>query len=94
MKDEASQVAIVVKNLPANAGDTGDVDSILGSERSPGGGHGNLLQSSALEKPMERESWRATVHRVSKSQTQLSDLAHHARSIKDSYPQHVHVTQM
>ena len=64
------------------------------SERSPGGGHGNLLQSSGLENPMEREGWRATVHGVAKSQTQLSDLAQHARSIKDSYTQHVHVTQM
>ena len=45
----ASQVALVVKNLPANAGDIRDVGSIPGSERSPGGGHGNPLQYSCLE---------------------------------------------
>ena len=49
----ASQVALVVKNLPANAGDTGDAGSILGSGRSPGGGHGNPLQCSCLEIPTE-----------------------------------------
>ena len=70
------------KNLPANAGDTGGADSIPGSERPPGGGHGNPLQSSGLENPMEREAWRARVHKVAKSQTQLSDLAQHARKHK------------
>ena len=47
----ASQVALVVKNLPANAGDIRDAGSIAGSGRSPGGGHGNPLQHSCLENP-------------------------------------------
>ena len=59
----ASQVAIVVKNTPANAGDTRDAGSISGSGRSPGGGHGSPLEYSCPENPMDRETWRATVHR-------------------------------
>ena len=62
-------MALVVKNLPADAGDAGDMDSIPGSGRSPGGGHNNPLQYSCLENPMNREAWQATVHRVTKSQT-------------------------
>ena len=62
----------VIKNLAVNAGDTGDVSSIPGSGRSPGGGHGNPLQYSCLENPMDRGAWRAIVHRVTKSQTWLS----------------------
>ena len=58
----ASQVALVVKNLPANAGDIRDVDSIPGSGRSPGGGHGNPLQYCCLKNSMDREAWWATVH--------------------------------
>ena len=52
----------VVKNLPANAGDTRDVGSIPGSGRFPRGGNGNPLQYSCLENPMNRGAWRATVH--------------------------------
>ena len=66
-----SQVALVVKNLPANAGATGDAVSILESGRSPGGGCGNPLQYSCLENPMDRGDWWATVQGVRKSQTQL-----------------------
>ena len=67
----ASQLALVVKNPPgANAADSRDVGLIPGSGRSPGVGNGNLLQYSCLK--MDRESWRATVHGVTKSQTQLS----------------------
>ena len=51
----ASQVMLVVKNLPANAGDVRDLGSIHGSGRSPGGGHGNPLQYSCLENPMHEE---------------------------------------
>ena len=50
----ASQVVLVVKNPPANVGDVGDVGSIPGSGRSPGGGHGNPLQYSCLENPMDQ----------------------------------------
>ena len=65
----ASQVALVVKNLPANAGDLRDAGLILGSGRSPGGGHGNPLQYSYLENPMDRGAWQATVHGVTESDT-------------------------
>ena len=64
----SSQVVLVVKNLPANAGDARDVGSIPGSGRSPGGGHGNSLQYSCLENPMDRGAWRVTVHGVAQSQ--------------------------
>ena len=64
----ASQEALVVKNQPANAGDIGDPGLIPGSGRSPGGGHGNPLQYSCLENPRDTGAWRATVHRVAKSQ--------------------------
>ena len=47
-------VVLVVKNLPANAGDLSDSGSIPGSKRSPGEGHGNPLQYSCLENPMDR----------------------------------------
>ena len=50
-----------IKNLPADAGDVG---SILGLERSPGEGNGNLLQCSCLENPMDRGTWRFRFHRV------------------------------
>ena len=65
----AFQVVLVVKNPLANAGDTRDAGLIPGSGRSPGGGHRNPLQYSCLENPMDRGAWRATVHRVTKSQT-------------------------
>ena len=67
----ASQVAVVVKNLLANAGDVRDVGLIPGSGGSSGVGNGNPLQYSCLENPMEREAWQATVHGVSKSRTRL-----------------------
>ena len=76
----ASSVALVVKNPPANARDIRDVGSIPGWGRSPGGGHGNLLQCSCLENPMDRGAWRATVHRVAKSETWLKRLSMHARA--------------
>ena len=67
----AHKVSLVVKNLSASAGDVRDIGSIPGSGRFPGGGHGNLLQYSSLENPMDRGVWWATIHRVTKSQTQL-----------------------
>ena len=60
----------VVKNSPANSGDAG---LISGSERLPGEGAGNPLQYSYLGNPVDRGGWQATVHRVAKSQIQLSD---------------------
>ena len=57
----ASQVALVVKNMPANAEDVRDTGLIPGLERPPGGGNGNPLQSSCLENPMDRGAWWATV---------------------------------
>ena len=68
-------MALVVKSLPVNAGDIRDMGLIPGLGRSPGEGHGNPLQYSCLENPMDRGAWRATVHRVSKSQTQLKQLS-------------------
>ena len=65
----ASQMALVVKNLPANAGDTRDVGSVLRSGKSPGGGNGNPLQYSCLENSMDRGAWWATAHGVAKSRT-------------------------
>ena len=56
-----SQVALVVKNLPANAGDIRDLDLIPGSGCSPGGGHGNPLQYYFLENPTDRGAWWAMV---------------------------------
>ena len=57
-----TQVALEVKNPPANPGDTRDNDSVAGLGRSPGGGNGNALQYACLENPMEGEAWRATAH--------------------------------
>ena len=66
------QVALVAKNLPANAGDIRDACLIPESGRSPGVGNGNPLQYYCLENPMDRGVWWATVHRVAKSRTRLS----------------------
>ena len=67
----ASQVALVVKNLLANAEDKRDSGLTPGSGISPGGEHGNPLQYSCLENPMHKGAWQTTVHRVKKSQTLL-----------------------
>ena len=66
---ETSQQVLVVKNPPANAEDIRDSDLTSGSGRSAGGGLGNLLQYSCLEKPMDRGGWWAIVHWVAKSVT-------------------------
>ena len=74
-----SQVVLVVKNLPANARDTGDNGSIPGSwGRSPGGWRGNPLQYSCLENPMDRGVRWAIIHRVAKSRTWLKRLSTHS----------------
>ena len=64
----ASQVVLVMKNSPPKSGDRRDLGLIPGVGRSPGGGHGNPLQYSCLEKFTDRGAWQATVHRTAKSQ--------------------------
>ena len=76
----ASQVALVVKNLPANSGDIRDSGLIPGSGRSPGGGHGNPLQYSCPGNSTYRARW-AAIHGVVKSQTLLKQLSVHARVV-------------
>ena len=68
-------MVLVVKNLPANAGDVKDTGSIPVLGRSPGGGHGNPLQYSCLENPMNRGAWWAAVYKITKNQTQLKQLS-------------------
>ena len=65
----------MVKNLPASAGDIRVMGSVPRLERSPGGGHGNPLQYSCLENPMDRGAWRTAIHGVTKSQTRLKLLS-------------------
>ena len=68
-------MALVIKKPLAQAG---HVSSASGLGRSPGGGHGNPLQYSCLENPMDRGAWLGTIHRVTRSQTQLRQLSMHA----------------
>ena len=65
----ASQVALVVKNLPASVGELRDGSSIPGSGGSPGEGNGDPPQYSCLENPMDRGAWWVTAHRVAKGPT-------------------------
>ena len=69
----------VAKNPPANAGDTRDIRSILGSGRSPGGGNGNPLQYSCLGNPRDRGNWQVIVHRVGKPDTTEPTCMHRTR---------------
>ena len=71
-------MALAVKNPPADAGDWG---SIPGLGRFPGGGHGNPLEYSCLENPMDRGAWWATFHRAEQSQARLKQLSAHAHSL-------------
>ena len=73
----ASQVTLVVRNLPASEGNKRDTGSISELRRSPGGGHGHPLQYSWLDNPMDREAWQVIVHGVARSQTQLNRLSMH-----------------
>ena len=72
-------VKYILKDLPGgsagkeSACNVGDLGSTPGMEKSPGGGHGNPLQYSCLENHMDRGAWQATVHGITKSQTQLND---------------------
>ena len=76
-----SQVALVVKKLPASVGDKGDAVSIPGLGRTSGWGQGNPLQYSCLENPMDRRAWQATVQWVAKSGTWLKWLTTQARTL-------------
>ena len=76
----------MVKNLPANAGDAEDVGLIPGLQRSPGGRHGNPLQYSCLENPMDRGAWQATVLRVARELDTSSQLSMHRNKEKPSLP--------
>ena len=69
----ASQVMLMVKNLPDNSGDIRDMGSISGWGRFPGEGNGKPLQCSCLENPMDRGAWQAIVHGVAKSQVRLNN---------------------
>ena len=66
----------VLKNLPAKAGDVGNISLIPGARRSPGEGNGNPLQYSFLGNPMDRRTWRARVLGVVKNPTRLNMCAH------------------
>ena len=80
--EKAYQVAVMIKNPPANAGDIRDMCSIPESGRSPGGGHGNSLQYSCLYNSRNRGAWWATVQRVAKGQTWLKWLNTHTHVMK------------
>ena len=73
--DGASEMALVVKNPPANAGDLRDKGSIRESGRSPRGRCGNSLQDSPLGNTMDRGAWQATIYRLAQSQIQLKQLS-------------------
>ena len=73
MRKVASQVALVLRNLPANIGDKRDAGLIPWWGRSPGEVNGTLLQHSCLENSMGREAWWAIVHQAPKNQIRLSD---------------------
>ena len=75
-------MALVVKNLPVNAGDTRDAGLISELGRPPGGRHGNPLQYSCLENPIDRGAWWATVHGVAQNWTQLSDFHFHFINVR------------
>ena len=70
-------MTLVVKSLLVNAGDVRDMGLTPRSGRSPGGEHGNPLQYSCLENPVDREAWQAIVHRVAQSWTRLKRLSMH-----------------
>ena len=87
----ASQVALVVKNFPAIAGDIRGWGSIPGSGRFPRGGHSNPLQYSCLENPIDRRAWWARVHGVTKSLTQLKWLSMHMWDLSSLTRDQTHV---
>ena len=74
------------KESAHSTGDTGDAGLIPGSGRSPGGGHGDSLQYSHLEKPIDRRAWRAAVHGVAQSRTRLKRLSSSSRTVAHQAP--------
>ena len=68
-RKKGASLVVSSKEPACKSGATGDTDSIPGLERSPGGVHGNSLQYSCLENPIDRGAWWATVHRITQSQT-------------------------
>ena len=80
----ASQVALMVKSMPAKAGDTREMGLSPGLGKSPGGGNGNPFQNSCLENSRDRGVWQATVHGVAKSQTRLQRLNNNTWLIQGS----------
>ena len=76
--DWASQVVLVVKNPCANAGGIRDMSSVPGLGRSPGGRHGNRLQYSCLENPIDRGAWWAADHRIAELDTSEEAACTHA----------------
>ena len=70
---------LVAKNPPSNSGDVGDMSSILGSGKSPGGGHGNPIQHACVENSMDRGVWQAMVHGI--SELDMSEVAEHQHLI-------------
>ena len=75
-------MALVVKKPPANTGDIRDMSLLPEWGRSPGGLHGNPLQYSCLENPMDRGAWWATVHGVTESRTRLKGLNMHMQALQ------------
>ena len=80
IQNGTSHVVLVVKNLPANAGNSRGTVSIPDLGRYPGRGHGNPLQYSCLGNPKDRGTWQATAHGVAKSQTRLSTHTHNVQN--------------
>ena len=76
-------VVLVIKNLPAKTGDIRDMGSIPGWGRSPGEEHGNPLQYSCLENPMDRGAWQSTVHGVVQSWTRLKRFSMHTYMFRE-----------
>ena len=85
-RNKSSHVALVVKNPPANGGDSRDTGSIPALGRSPGEGNGDPLQYSCLGNPVDRGIWQSTVHGVTKSWAQLSTCTHTHTKIEEYLP--------
>jgi len=77
--DIGRETSIFIQKVKADHCQAGDVDSTLGSGRSPGGENGNWLQYSCWENPMDRRAWQATAHGVAKIWTRLSGHTQYSR---------------